>query len=58
MSLKFGEIKPNKKEFHRSKQPVYQPSLSEIVIHDDCIKNLLDTKMAKLLSHYVLCYLR
>ena len=23
MSLKFGEIKLNKKEFHRSKQPFY-----------------------------------
>ena len=34
MSLKFGEIKLNKKEFHRSKQPIYlnQVEISKIAI--------------------------
>ena len=34
MSLKFGEIKLNKKEFHRSKQPIYlnQVEISKITI--------------------------
>ena len=37
MSLKFGEIKLNKKEFHRSKQPIYlnRVEISKIVISDD-----------------------
>ena len=37
MSLKFGEIKLNKKEFHRSKQPIYlnRAEISKIVISDD-----------------------
>ena len=37
MSLKFGEIKLNKKEFHRSKQLIYlnQVEISKIVISDN-----------------------
>ena len=37
MSLKFGEIKLNKKEFHRSKQPIYlnQVEISKVVISDE-----------------------
>ena len=37
MSLKFGEIKLTKKEFHRSKQPIYlnRAEISKIVISDD-----------------------
>ena len=37
MSPKFGEMKLNKKEFHRSKQPIYlnQIEISKIVISDE-----------------------
>ena len=37
MSLKFGKIKLNKKEFHRSKQSIYlnQAEISKIVISGD-----------------------
>ena len=51
MSLKLGEIKLNKKEFHRSKQPIYlnQVEISKIVISDefklnDGIKNFIRYK--------------
>ena len=51
MSLKFGEIKFNKKEFHRSKQPIYlnQVEISKIVISDefkldDGVKNFIGYK--------------
>ena len=51
MSLKFGEIKFNKKEFHRSKQPIYlnQVEISKIFIsgefklHDD-VENFIGYK--------------
>ena len=65
MSLKFGEIKLNKKEFHRAKQPIYlnQIEISKIVIStkfklDDAFQIVLNTKMVKLLNHDVLFYLR
>ena len=37
MSLEFGKIKLNKKEFHKSKQAIYlnKVEISEIVISDD-----------------------
>ena len=37
MSLKFGDIKANEKEFHRSIQPIYlsQVKISNIVISDE-----------------------
>ena len=37
MSLKFGEIKLNKKEFHKSKQSIYlnQVEISRITISDE-----------------------
>ena len=37
MSLKSGEIKLNKREFHKSKQPIYlnQVEISKIVISDE-----------------------
>ena len=37
MSLMFGEIKLNKKDFHRSKQPLYlnQVEMSKVVISDE-----------------------
>ena len=64
MCLKFGEIKLNKKEFHRSKQPSYlnQAEISKIVISDefkldDGVKNFIGFKIVKLLNH-VLFYLR
>ena len=51
MSLKLGEIKLNKKEFHRSKQLIYlnQVEISKIVISDefklnDGIKNFIRYK--------------
>ena len=65
MCLKFGEIKLNKNEFHRSKQPSYlnQAEISKIVISDefkldDGVKNFIGFKLVKLLNHYVLFYLR
>ena len=51
MSLKFGEIKLNKKGFHRSKQPIYlgQVEISKIVVSDefkldDGVKNFIGYK--------------
>ena len=51
MSLTFGEIKRNKKEFHRSKQPIYlnQAEIGKIVISDefkldDSVKNFIGYK--------------
>ena len=61
MSLKLGEVKLNKKEFHTSKQPIYlkQIEISKIAISNEfklemVLKILLDIKMVKLLKHYVL----
>ena len=51
ISLKFGEIKFNKKKFHRSKQPIYlnQVEISKIAISDqfkldDGVKNFIGYK--------------
>ena len=51
MSIKYGELKLNKKEFHRSKQPIYlnQVEISKIVISDefkldDGVKNFIGYK--------------
>ena len=51
MSLKFGKIKLNKKEFHRSKQPIYliEVEISKIVISDtfkldDGVNNFIEYK--------------
>ena len=51
MSLKFGDIKLNKKEFHRSKQKIYlnQVGLKKIVISNECklddgVKNFIGYK--------------
>ena len=51
MSIKSGELKLNKKEFHRSKQPIYlnQVEISKIVISDefkldDGVKNFIGYK--------------
>ena len=55
MCLKFGEIKLNKNEFHRSKQPSYlnQAEISKIVISDefkldDGVKNFIGFKLVTL----------
>ena len=65
MSLKFGEIKLNKKEFHRSKEPVYlnQVAISKIAISDefkldDGVKNVIGYKNDENLNHYVLFYFK
>ena len=54
MSLKFGKIKLNKKEFHKSKQGIYlnKVEISEIVISDDFklddgVKNFIGCKNDK-----------
>ena len=51
MSLKFGKIKLNKKEFHRSKQPIQliEVEISKIVISDtfkldDGVNNFIEYK--------------
>ena len=51
MSLKFGENKLNKKEFYRSKQPIYlnQAEITKIIISDefkldDDVKNFIGYK--------------
>ena len=64
MSLKFSEIKLNKKEFHISKQSIYLIKLKEVkfsfLMNSSLmivLKMSLDTKMMKMLKHYVLFYL-
>ena len=65
MSLKFGKIKLNTTEFHRSKQPVClnQVEISKIIVSDkfkldDGVKNFIGYKNGETLNHYVLLYLR
>ena len=61
MSLKFGEIKLNKKEFHRSKEPVYlnQVAISKIAISDEFkLDDVIGYKNDENLNHYVLFYLK
>ena len=65
-TLKFDNIRVNKNEFHKSKQPldldlvnVDQIVVSEKFKHNDDLLNiLLVTKKAKLLNHCVLLYLK
>ena len=65
-ALKFDNIRVNKKEFHKSKQSIGINSVSadQIVVsdkfkHSDHDFNvLLVTKKVKLLSRYVLSYLK
>ena len=64
-TLKFDNIKVNKKEFHKSKQPVNLDliNIDQIVVSDkfkhsdDGFKYFLVIKKAKLLNRYVLSYL-
>ena len=62
-TLKPGNIRVNKKEFHKSKQPIYFElvNVDQIIVSDKFkhSKNILMvTKKAKLLNHYVLSYLK
>ena len=65
-TLKFNNIRLNKKEFHKSKEPIDLMSVivDQIVVSDNLIiitmvlNILLVTKKVKLLNHYVLFYLK
>ena len=65
-TLKFNNIRLNKKEFHKSKEPIDLMSVivDQIVVSDNLIiitmvlNILLVTKKVKLLNHYVLLYLK
>ena len=65
-TLKFDNFRVNKKEFHKSKQPVNLDlvNIDQIVVsdkfkyNDDGFKYLLVTKKVKLLNRSVLCYLK
>ena len=64
-ALKFNNIRVNKKEFHKSQQPIDLMSVNvdQIVVSDkfkhnnEGFKYFLVTKKVKLLNHYVLFYL-
>ena len=64
-ALKFDNIRVNKKEFHRSKQPINLDlvNVDQIVISDrfkrsdDSFKYLLATEKVKLINRYVLSYI-
>ena len=65
-TLKFNNTKINKKEFHKSKQAIDLDSVdtNKIVVSDkfrhseESFKYLLVINKMKLLSHYVLSYLK
>ena len=65
-TLNFSNIRVNKKEFHKSKQPINLDlvNVDQIVVsdkfkhNDDGFKYLLVTKKVKLLNRYVLSYLK
>ena len=65
-TLKFNNAGVNKKEFHKSKQPIDLMSVNvdEIVVSDklkhseEGFKYFIGTKKVKLLNHYVLFYLK
>ena len=66
-TLKFNNIRVNKKEFHKSKHPIELSSVSvdQIVVSDKFkhsnerfINTLLVTKKVKSLNHCVLSYLK
>ena len=65
-TLKFDNIRLNKKKFHKSKQPIdlNLVNVDQIVVsnkfkHNMMVLNiLLATKKTKLLNHYVLSYLK
>ena len=65
-TLKFKNIRLNKKEFHKSKEPIELMSVNvdQIVISDKfniitkALRILLITKKVELLNRYVLFYLK
>ena len=59
ITLKFDNIRVNKKEFYKSKQPFDLMSVNvDLNIVTKVISILLVTKKMKLLNHYVLFYLK
>ena len=57
-TLKFDNIRVNKKEFHKSKQPIALMSVYVDQIVTKALNILLVTKKVKLLNRYVLSYLK
>ena len=65
-TLKFDNIRVNKKEFHKYKQPINLDlkNINQIVVSDkfkhsdDGFKYLLVTTKVRLLNRYVLSYLK
>ena len=65
-TLKFDNIRVNKKEFYKSKQPITLDltNINQIVVSDkfkhsgDGFKYLLVTTKVRLLNRYVLSYLK
>ena len=65
-TLKFNNIRLNKKEFHKSKEPIDLMSVNvdQIVVSDKlkhsekALNILLVTKKVKLLNRYVLFYVK
>ena len=64
-TLKFDNIRVNKKEFHKYKQPIdlHLVNVDQIVVSDKSIVMIVSNilfvkKKAKLLSRYVLSYLK
>ena len=65
-TLKFNNIRLNKKEFHKSEEPIDLMSVNvdQIVVpekfkhNNEGLSILLVTKKVELLNHYVLFYLK
>ena len=55
-TLKFNNIRLNKKEFHKSKEPI--DLMSNLNIITKALSILLVTKKVELLNHYVSFYLK
>ena len=55
-TLKFNNIRLNKKEFHKSKEPI--DLMSNLNIITKALSILLVTKKVKLLNHYLLFCLK
>ena len=56
--LKFDNIMVNKKEFHKSKQPIALMSVNVDQVVTKALNILLATKKVKLLNRYALSYLK
>ena len=58
-TLKFNNIKINKKEFHKSKQAIDLDSVTtDKIVVKKVMNTLLVIKKMKLSNHYVLSYLK